>query len=131
MGAYRLQCQPYHRASHSRQLRILKLIHEPTEAPRTLAVIFGSVGRAVRHRDYGRRTAFGAERGIVAGCLSVGLESPRTRLGGILNLHSDVQPPQHVGDNFLHVLMGASVECEDVWHSAFNSKRTYGSALVP
>jgi hypothetical protein len=28
-------------------------------------------------------------------------------VGGVLSLHSDVQPPQHVGDEFLHVLMAA------------------------
>jgi hypothetical protein len=38
-----------------------------------------------------------------------GLASPQLTvwLGAVLSLHSDVQPPQHVGDKFLHVLMAA------------------------
>ena len=28
-------------------------------------------------------------------------------VGGVLSLQSDVQPPQHVGDEFLNVLMAA------------------------
>ena len=37
----------------------------------------------------------------------IGNPSIDNAVGSVLRLHFDVQPPQHVGDEFLHVLMAA------------------------